>query len=325
MNIMVAQQSKKLTCGYCQAENDIPPFARVVTCEYCGSPNELQSGKVIQDHHMLSVYFSGSRLQELVPQYLSKFVGVPGDFADKVVFTKFDLLMMPFWLFTFHGRTEYRGIGKYCSPQHSTHWSRTINIQTRPEQGVVDLDTTSLIFGYKEQYKQIRDEKVPAGGKEAFEINAVKAEGGQIYDTEIAYEDAYRMAYEQVRARHNNHIYREIVRLDDANQNIQLKEMSYLHVPFYKVKYNYGRWEGEALVDAARGKVLRAEYPISRAHRSWGLFFIILALGVIGAAIYFIIGLEGWEIAGYTAAAIFLGVLIFGIRESVTKKRVAAE
>ncbi|NHJ46546.1 MAG: hypothetical protein FK733_02045 [Asgard group archaeon] len=323
---MAAEQTKKLSCGYCQGENDIPPFARVVTCTYCGSPNELQTGKVIQDHHMLSVYFSGSRLQELVPQYLSKFVGVPGDFADKCVFTKFDLLMMPFWLFTFEGKTDYRGIGKYCQPQHSGVWSKTLHfVHTRPEQGSIDLDTTSLIFGYKEQYRQIRDEKVPAGGKEAFDINAVNAEGGQIHDTEISYEDAYRTAYEQVRAKHNNLIYREIVQLDDARQDIKLKEMSYLHVPFYKVKYNYGRWEGEALVDASRGKVLRAEYPISRAHRSWGLFFIILALGVIGAAIYFIIGLPDWQIAGYSAAAIFLGVLIFGIKESVTKKKVAAE
>jgi hypothetical protein len=318
-------QSRKLTCGYCQAENNIPAFASVVTCEYCGVPNELQSGKIIENHHMLSVYFSGSRLQELVPQYLSKFVGVPGDFADKVVFTKFDLLMMPFWLFKFHGKTNYRGIGKYCNPQHSTHWSQHISINTRPEQGAIDIDQTCLIFGYKEQYRQIRDEKVPAGGKEAFDINAVNAEGGQIYDTEIGYTDAYRLAEEQVKAKHNNLIFREIVKIDGMNQDIELKEMSYLHVPFYKVKYNYGRWQGEALVDATRGKVLRAEYPISRAHRTWGLFFIFLALGVIGAAIYFIIGLPTWQIAGYVAGAIFLGVLIFGIKEAVTKKKVAAE
>ena len=169
----VEQQSRKLTCGYCQGENDIPPFARVVTCEFCGSPNELKSGKVIENHHMLSVYFSGSRLQELIPQYLSKYVGVPGDFSDKVVFTKFDLEMMPFWLFKFHGRTDYRGNGKYCSPQHSNVWSRSINISTRPERGTIDLDQTCLVFGYKEQHRQIRDEKIPAGAKEAFNITAV--------------------------------------------------------------------------------------------------------------------------------------------------------
>ncbi|NHJ39886.1 MAG: hypothetical protein FK731_07615 [Asgard group archaeon] len=321
----VEQQSRKLTCGYCQGVNDIPPFARVVTCEFCGSPNELQSGKVIENHHMLSVYFSGSRLQELVPQYLSKYVGVPSDFSDKVVFTKFELQMMPFWLFKFHGRTDYRGIGKYCSPQHSNVWSRSINISTRPERGTIDLDQTCLVFGYKEQYKQIRDEKIPAGAKEAFNISAVNNEGGKIYDTEIGYQEAHRIAEDQVRAKHNQLIFREIVQMDGANQDIQLKEMSYLHVPFYRVEYNYGRWSGEALVDASRGKVLRAEYPISRAHRFWGLFFILIATGVIGAAIYFILQLPQWQIAGYVAAAIFVGVLIFGIKESVTKKKVAAE
>ncbi|MHA1211185.1 MAG: hypothetical protein ACTSSH_01875 [Candidatus Heimdallarchaeota archaeon] len=318
-------QPRKFQCAFCQGENNVPAFASVITCEYCGTPNELQTGKTFQNHHMLSVYFSGSELQEIIPQYLSKYVGVPADFADKAVFTNFELRMMPFWMFKFHGHTDYHGIGKYCPGGHSSHWSRTINIQSRPERGSIDLDQTCLIFGYREQHKQIRDEKIPVGAKEAFDITAVKAEGGQIFDTEISYQDAYGMAEAQVKNRHTQLIYREIYKIDGMKQAISLKEMSYLHVPFYRVVYNYGKWKGEALVDAARGKVLRAEYPISRAHRFWGLLFIIIAIAAIGAGIFLAISIAEWMIAGIIAAVIFGGLLIFGIKETVTKKKVAAE
>ncbi|MCF2143581.1 MAG: phage holin family protein [Candidatus Heimdallarchaeota archaeon] len=327
MAIEQQQPTKKINCGYCQAEVEIPPFASVVTCPYCGTPNELRTGKIIQNHHMLSVYFSGSELTELIPEYLSKYVGVPSDFADKVIFTDFELRMMPFWVFKFHGHTDYTGLGKYCPAVHSTHWSRSINIQTRPERGSIDLDQTCLVFGYREQHKEIRDEKIPVGSKEAFDINAVNAEGGRIYDTEIGYDEAYRNAEEQVKKRHNELIYREIYKIEGLNQKIDLKEVSYLHVPFYRITYKYGNWTGEALVDAARGKVLRAEYPISRSHRFWGFTFILLALGVIGGAIFAALqtALSEWGLAGIVAAVIFAGVLIFGIKETVTKKKVAAE
>ncbi len=323
--MVIDQQQKKIQCGYCQAENNIPPFASVVTCEFCGTPNELLTGKTFQNHHMLSVYFSGSELTELIPQYLSKFVGVPSDFADKAIFKEFELRMMPFWVFNFHGRTEYQGIGKFCTPVHSGHWSRTINTGNRPERGTIDMDQTCLIFGYKEQYKEIRDEKIPVGSKDAFDINAVNNEGGRIYDTEIGYEEAYSIAEARVKNRHNQLIYREIHKVDGVRQDIKMKEVSYLHVPFYRVGYSYGNWDGEALVDAARGKVLRAEYPVSRAHRFWGLFAVLFAAAIIVGAIILIISLPDWQIAGYVAAAIFGGLLIFGLKETFTKKKVAAE
>ena len=317
-------QSKKIQCGYCQAENDVPPFASVVTCEFCGTTNELQSGKTIQNHHMLNVYFSGSELTELIPQYLSKYVGVPEDFADKAVFKQFELRMMPFWVFKFHGHTDYKGMGKYVSPNQPSGWSRHININQRPEKGSIDLDQTCLIFGYKEQHKEIRDEKIPVGSKEAFDIKAVQSEGGIIYDTEIGYDEAYNHAEAQVKNRHQQLIFREIVKIDGINQNIDMKEVSYLHVPFYRVIYNYGDWEGEALVDAARGKVLRAEYPVSRSHRFWGLVGIIFSLGIMGLGI-FLAFTNSWNIAGYVGIVVFFGFLIFMLRETFTKKRVAAE
>lgn len=320
------KQLKKIQCGYCQAENDIPPFASVVTCEFCGTPNELLSGKTFeQNHHMLSVFFSGSELTELIPQYLSKFVGVPSDFADKAIFKGFELRMMPFWVFNFQGHTDYQGIGKFCSPIHSGHWNQTINIGNRPERGTIDLDHSCLVFGYKEQYKEIRDEKIPVGSKNAFDINAVSRNGGEIFDTEIGYDEAYNIAEGQVKARHEQLIFREIHKVDSIRQDIKLKEVSYLHVPFYRVGYSYGNWDGEALVDAARGKVLRAEYPVSRAHRFWGLFAVLFAVAIIAGAVYLILSLPDWQIAGIAASVIFGCLLIFGLKETFTKKKVAAE
>ena len=322
---MAAQNKpKQINCGYCQAENSVPPFASVVTCDSCGMSNELKSGKVLENHHMLSIYFSGSELQELVPQYLSKFVGVPSDFADKTIFKEFELRMMPFWVFKFKGKTQYKGIGKYVNQNQGSHWSKTIDIRRRPEQGNIDMDQTCLVFGYPEQHREIRDEKIPVGSKEAFDINAVKREAGVIYDTEIGYDDAYGFALGQVKSRHQQLIYREIVQIDGMNQDIDLQEVSYLHVPFYRVTYSYGNWTGEALVDAARGKVLRAEYPISKGHRVWGFGAIILALAMITGGILLAF-LTAWEIAGYVAIGIFVGFLIFGLKETFTKKKVAAE
>ena len=322
----MATESKprKIQCGYCQAENDVPPFASIVTCAYCGTPNELQTGKIIENHHMLSVYFSGSELTELIPQYLSKYVGVPEDFADKAIFKQFELRMMPFWVFKFHGRTDYHGIGKIVSPRQPSSWSRNINFDQQRESGTIDLDQTCLVFGYREQHKEIRDEKIPVGAKLAFDIQAVNAEGGRIYDTEIGSNDAYAIAEQQVKNRHNQLIFREVIQVSNANQRIEPKEISYLHVPFYRVVYSYGNWEGEALVDAARGKVLRAEYPISRGHRFWGMMGIILALGVMGVAIYLAFS-NTWNYAGYAGIVVFLGFLIFMLRETFTKKKVAAE
>ena len=321
----VENKPKKISCGYCQAENSVPPFASVVTCEYCGMSNELQTGKILENHNMLSIYFSGSELQELIPQYLSKFVGVPSDFADKAIFKEFELRMMPFWVFKFRGKTQYKGIGKFVNPNQGQHWSRTIDIRQRPEQGNIDMDQTCLIFGYKEQHREIRDEKIPVGSKEAFDINAVKTEGGTIYDTEIGYNEAFGIANGKVKSRHKQLIYREIVQIEAMDQDIDLKEVSYLHVPFYRVVYSYGNWTGEALVDAARGKVLRAEYPISKGHRFWGLGAIFLALAVIAGGIMLALLLPAWNIAGYVAIGIFAGFLIFGLKETFTKKKVAAE
>ena len=104
-----------------------------------------------------------------------------------------------------------------------------------------------------------------------------------------------------------------------------MEEISYLHVPFYRVTYSYGNWTGEALVDAARGKVLRAEYPISRAHRFWGLGAIFFALAVITGGILLAVLVANWAIAGYVAIGIFACFLIFGLKETFTKKKVAAE
>ncbi|MFW9924684.1 MAG: hypothetical protein ACFFDW_15490, partial [Candidatus Thorarchaeota archaeon] len=101
-------------------------------------------------------------------------------------------------------------------------------------------------------------------------------------------------------------------------------EVSYLHVPFYRVTYSYGTWTGEALVDASRGKVLRAEYPISKGHRFWGFIGMILALGIIGAGI--VLAIQNlWFVAGYAGIAIFAGFLIFLLKQTFTKKKVAAE
>ena len=323
---MATQQSgKNIKCGYCQAEITIPPFASVVTCDYCGTPNELQTGKTIQNHHMLSVYFSGSELTELIPQYLSKYVGVPTDFADKAIFNQFDLKMMPFWVFKFSGQTVYQGIGKYVNPSQSPAWSRTIDINSKPESGSIDIDETRLIFGYKEQFREIRDEKIPVGSKQAFDIKAVKAEGGQIFDTQIGYEEAYRIAEGQVKEHHNQLIFREVYKVERANQNIQLKEISYLHVPFYRVAYSYGNWKGEALVDAARGKVLRAEYPLSRTHRFWGIVTMLVAIGIIVGAIILLLQLPSWQYAAYTAIGIFGILILYELTQIFRKKKVAAE
>ena len=146
---MSTTRPKTISCGYCQAEVAVPPFASVLTCEYCGTPNELATGRTFQQqHHMLSVFFSGSELMELIPQYLSKYVGVPSDFAEKVQFREFELRMMPFWVFKFHGRSEYLGDGKYVSPKQSSSWQRSIDIRVRPEKGTIALDQTCLVFGY---------------------------------------------------------------------------------------------------------------------------------------------------------------------------------
>ncbi|MBD3189336.1 MAG: hypothetical protein GF308_01765 [Candidatus Heimdallarchaeota archaeon] len=321
---MSSTKPKKIQCGYCQAEIPVPAFASVVTCEYCGTPNELATGEIIQEHHMLSVYFSGSELTELIPQYLSKYVGIPPDFAEKVIFKQFELRMMPFWVFKFHGHTDYVGIGKVVSPGQPSGWRRHIDINNRPEKGTIDLEQTCLVFGYQEQYPEIRDEKVPVAAKEAFSIKAVQAEGGRIYDTEIGHDHAYNLAETEVKNRHNKLIYREIFKVNQMDQKIEMKEVSYLHVPFYRVTYSYGDWEGEALVDASRGKVLRAEYPLSRGHRFWGLIAIFLGMGLVAASVFLAL-LVDWTVAGIVGGLIFLGVIIFGIKEAVTGKRVAAE
>ncbi|TFF85117.1 hypothetical protein EU523_00455 [Candidatus Heimdallarchaeota archaeon] len=317
-------QPRKINCGYCKAEITVPPFASVVTCEFCGTPNELATGEIIENHNMLEVYFSGSRLTELIPQYLSKYMGVPDDFADKVIFKEFELRMMPFWVFKFHGRTDYAGIGRYVSSSQPSHWSRHIDIDRRRERGTIELDETQLIFGYHERHKEIQDEKIPVGAKVAFDIKAVNTEGGRIFDTEIGYDDAFNYAESGVKSHHQELIYREIDKIENAKQDIELKEVSYLHVPFYRVTYSYGDWTGEALVDASRGKVLRAEYPLSRVYRFWGMIASILSGGLIATGIILAFA-TNWYIAGIIAAILFLGTLIFGLKELFTGRKVAAE
>jgi len=278
------------SCTYCGAQLKSSSDEVVVTCLYCGTTLRIDEG-VIKLHYMLEVSCTQQEAYDILLQWVSKQVGAPYDVAAKSKVIRQELIYYPYWIIRHEADTRYTGLDpayEYSDPDILLSKADEkvycgISCTWEKEDGQIKRSYTNAILGRKDIPEPLRDYRIPLRRKEFFDVEIAKKYGGVILNSILDRNQAEALARREVYDKQTSLIYEETKKIEKREDNIDPKEFLYVHVPFWLLKYKYGLRTYNALLDAASGRVIFAEYPRSPVSRTintiLGLIFLGLAVG----------------------------------------------
>ncbi len=272
-------------CNFCDADFEAGPGDLLLVCPYCGTAQSVEGVK-FTDHYMIRVHYDQSEAQTTLLDWVSKQLGVPDDLATSAHFLKAEQIWYPFWISRVDADTTYHGLGRDATfhdewPQYRGAYKR-FQYFWKPESGQFTRRHEINIAGVKDIDEDVRHHPIPTRAKEFFSHAHAEEFEGKVLHSNISVEQAKQLARQQAIDRQTQLILKEVDKIEQRNDNINVGETFLIHVPVWELEYRYGNNKYKASVSAPTGYVIESKYPRSMAFRAGGIGFglIMLLLGV---------------------------------------------
>ncbi len=244
----MAVMAQNIRCSHCGAPVEFKPGELIATCKYCGFTTVIETGQAFKfEHSILINKYTPEQMEGLVRDWMRSGFMKPSDLAKKSKITEKNLVYLPFWVVTVEATTKYKGIFERISPPIV-------------KEGQIQREYNWLVLARDAAGFPTREYDVPLAGKVPYDFR--KIEGfAKLLNSEMERDQALELARQQIDGHHRFLLQQDIDRIVEAQTNVDIKQMVYLHAPIWFMKYEYKGNNYQMIVDGAKGMVLKGDIP----------------------------------------------------------------
>ncbi|MHA1862184.1 MAG: hypothetical protein ACTSWA_00340, partial [Candidatus Thorarchaeota archaeon] len=158
-----------------------------------------------------------------------------------------------------------------------------------PESGEFKRRHEINIAGIKDIDEDVRHHPIPTRAKEYFSHAHAEEFDGKVLHSNIGEEQAKGLAKQIATDRQTQLVLKEVDKIEQRTDNIDVGETFLIHVPVWELEYRYGKRKYKASVSAPTGYVIESKYPRSMSFRAGGigigLIMLLMGAGLIMLAL----------------------------------------
>ena len=279
-------------CNFCDADFEAGAGDLLLVCPYCGTAQTVDGVK-FTDHYMIRVHYDQGEAQTTLLDWVSKQLGVPDDLSATARFLKSEQIWYPFWISRVDSDTKYSGLGRDATfhsewPQRRGAYKH-IKYFSKPESGEFKRRHEINIAGIKDIDEDVRHHPIPTRAKEYFSHAHAEEFDGKVLHSNIGEDQAKELAKQIATDRQTQLVLKEVDKIEQRTDNINVGETFLIHVPVWELEYRYGKRKYKASVSAPTGYVIESKYPRSMSFRAGGigigLMMLLIGAGLIALAL----------------------------------------
>lgn len=240
--------AQNIKCSHCGAPVEFQPGDLMATCNYCGYTLIIETGKAFNfEHSLLLNQYNKEKIEQSIKTWMSSGFLKPSNLSEKSKFLKLDLIYLPFWIIFVESKTNFKGIFERISPPIT-------------KDGEIKKEYNWLVVARKAADFPTREYDVPLEGKIPYDFRKIE-KFAKIINSEINKEEAINLAQQEIENHHGFLIKKHVDRIIDTKTIHNTKQVLYLHIPIWFVKYEYKHKSFDLIVDGITGLVLKGDIP----------------------------------------------------------------
>jgi DNA-directed RNA polymerase subunit RPC12/RpoP len=271
-----SQSLVQYRCEVCNAPYPLGADDVISTCPYCGHTFVVDGGE-IKTHLLLSNRLEKEGVEEVVTDWLqfaaSKSVG-KGVMKDielgEPVLQWIPMFRVKASTQTYHFGAEQEGSGDN---------KRWVKVEGRDSAKITEWVLArryAATFGIQEFIESLED-------KEAKNFDISLTNKAQVLNAEIADTDASVRAKHLKSEKDRAELNEKMEKLFDYRLDMETDDCSYVHVPYWLIRYEYRGGTFRVAVSGASGKVVLGELPVTKTYRvkKWFSSLFMLVAGAL--------------------------------------------
>jgi len=257
--LTAAAASTVYICPQCGAEHNVREGDVTVRCRYCSTVFRTFAD---EQRYLLPVYYDSSTALGNFLLWVKKQVGVEESLPLNIELVKVELHFYPFWVVSLGFRTSFTGLGEdaeYAGRVDGAY--REVRTVYKRESGTLERSFEFAIPASPEIPEAKKGYRISSRGRSYFSSDYVKRVGGVLHGATIDKARAVELAKEMARNEMTWQIMREVVKVDQRSDEVNVNQAVFVSVPVWRVTYRFKGKEYYAMIDASSSRVIQATYP----------------------------------------------------------------
>ena len=239
---------QEIRCSNCGAPIAFAPGEIIATCKYCGYTTVIETGQTFTfEHSVLSNKYDPTQIEEPIKNWMRAGFLKPADLAKKSKIIEKTLIYLPFWVVSVEAESDYKGIFERITPPVV-------------KEGKIEKKYDWLVLARKASEFPTREYDVPLEGKIPYDFRKIEA-FAKVLNSETDKNDAVELAKQQIEEHHRYLIQQDVDKIIEIKNEIDVKQVVYLHAPIWFVKYEYKGKAYQLLIDGATGTTIKGDIP----------------------------------------------------------------
>ncbi|MHA2002880.1 MAG: hypothetical protein ACW960_02140 [Candidatus Thorarchaeota archaeon] len=271
-----SQSLVQYRCEVCNAPYPLGADDVISTCPYCGHTFVVDGGE-IKAHLLLSNKLDKEGMEKVVTDWIrfaaSKSVGkgVTKDIElGEPVLQWIPMFRVEASAETYHFGAEEEGSGK------DKHWVKIEGRDSAKISEWVLARRYAATFGIQEFIESLEERET-----KIFDINLT--DKAPVLNAEISDTDAPVRAKYQKSERDRAELNEKVDKLFDYRLEMETEDCTYVHAPYWLIRYEYHGGTFRVAVSGASGKVVLGELPVTKTYRvkKWFTSIFMLVAGAL--------------------------------------------
>jgi hypothetical protein len=244
----MVQVAEKINCPECGGSLRLSGGEAIVTCEYCGSAVNMAVGsKYFLKHSIIPNRLAPAEAERHARSWMSGGFLKPADLAVKAKMVSMELSFVPLFVINATAETSYSGLFTRAGP-------------ATPRKGVLRKEYCWKVLGRRASDFPAREYDVPLAAKAQFSLSLLEP-SSRFLNAEIGDGEAVERARQEIESNQLFLISQDVDHLEGAETKFDARDMEFLHVPVWNVRYEYRKRIYELVLDGHTGQVVKGEIP----------------------------------------------------------------
>jgi len=332
------EHAREISCANCGAPVEYLEGESVISCTYCGTTSMLAGfDKIVkvEAHYVLPAKQAKQQVRGAVIEWMKTGWLKAADLAEQSTFSRFDGLVLPFWVVKSRAQTFWSGknrrsrtVGSGDKRRTETYWEPTsgefseeynwsVYARENPEEfwGIkslnpggksVEADWGKFFLGFGLGSKSSGESDL-LEGKEKFDLS--KVEGMHIVNGQITQERAEQKGRDEISVLHRKITDKKATRVTDCDTTVDIQGVDLIYVPLWQVGYDYKGKPYRILINGHTGKVITGEAPVGK----WDKVVILSVIMAVIAGIFALIAHLGEVPAMWIGTGVASGIAILHV------------
>jgi hypothetical protein len=251
---------EKLQCPDCGGPLKVAPGEAIVGCEYCGSSVNVAVGsKYFLNHSCIPNRLSAADAEAAARSWMSSGFLKPDDLARKARIVSLEMTMVPLFVMNVSAETSYKGFFTRGGP-------------AMQRSGKLSKDYFWKVVGRRASKFPAREYQVPLSAKVTFTMDLVP-KGAKFLNAELDDAEAAAKAKQEIDDNQRFLLSQELDFIESARTEAAVRDVEFLHVPIWNVRYEYRKRIYELMLDGQTGADVKGDIPESGGKGLFGGLF----------------------------------------------------